>query len=93
MPVSVATTNSRLGDEATCRTMPSVERTWVVDASFGSWAAAYMHWLAQPHSGWMSRSVEGRSAIILLTSSGRMPACTWHSPGQIRIDRPVRRSR
>ena len=52
-----------------------------------------MHWLAQPHSGWISRSTPGRLSIILVTSSGRIPAWTWHSPGQIFILRPVIRSR
>ncbi len=73
--------------------MPSVESTCVRRPIASSCAAAYMHWLAQPHSGWMSRSASGRASSVRATSSLRMPACTWHSPGQIFILRPVTRSR
>ena len=76
-------------------TIPSVESTCVVARRVpASSTAAYMHWLAQPHSGWISRSASGPLvAASLATSSGRMPAWTWHSPGQIFILRPVTRSR
>ena len=65
MPVSVATTNSRLRRALRARrTMPSVESTCVRAPERSSSAAAYMHWLAQPHSGWISSSASGCSSSV-----------------------------
>ncbi len=63
--------------------MPSVERMCV----FG--VANAIAWLAQPHSGWTSSSASGASFCQRSRSAGRMPAWTWHSPIQIRNERPV----
>ena len=65
--------------------MPSVERMCV--RPFANAIA----WLAQPHSGWTSSSASGTLAQRS-TSSGRMPAWTWHSPIQMCSLRPVTRS-
>ncbi len=66
--------------------MPSVERMCV--RPFANAIA----WLAHPHSGWTSSSASGASSCQRSRSAGRMPACTWHSPIQIRSFRPVTRS-
>src|SRR6266545_3633247 len=44
---------------------------------------------AQPHSGCTSSSASGASVCQRSMSSGRMPACTWHSPSQMFSLRPV----
>ena len=51
--------NSRRGEVRARFTMPSVESTWVRAPRAGLSVAAYMHWLAQPHSGWMRSSASG----------------------------------
>ena len=58
MPVSVATTNVSAADEAACLTMPSVESTYV-RGFITPRPLAQRQALAQPHSGWMSRSALG----------------------------------
>ena len=49
-------------------------------------------WHSRTRGGSAGRPRDGRPAPRC-TSSVRMPACTWHSPGQIFILRPVTRSR
>ena len=83
IPVSVPMRKRSFGDDFANWIIPSVERMCVF--SFPN----AMHWLAQPHSGWTRNSASGASACQRVMSCGRIPACTWHSPIQMRSLRPV----
>ena len=74
------------------RAFPRCENMWTPPSAMSPAATYSMHWVAQPHSGWIRNSASGRSARMRLMSSGLIPAWTWHSPGQTFIGLPVTRS-
>ena len=45
--------------------------------------------VAQPHSGWMNSSASGAPPPARRRSAALMPACTWHSPAQMRMFVPA----
>ena len=69
--------------------IPPVESMWTPSASTSPAATYSITDVEQPHSGWIRKSAPGCDARMSAMSLGRMPACTWHSPSQTCILRPV----
>ena len=93
IPTSVATMKVLAADAAARRTIPSVEVTTVAGPRRSPDDIRYSVDEVHPHSGWISSSASGCSRRMASRRSGWMPACTWHSPIQTCIFRPVTRSR
>ena len=92
MPVSVATRTVGAVAVRAASSMPPVDRIRVRSAGRSPSPACHSAAVAQPHSGWMNSSASGSAAALRRSSSGLIPACTWHSPSQMcMLARPVTR--
>jgi hypothetical protein len=89
MPVSVAAMKVSASDSRACVSIPPVGSICVLSASTSPAATYSITDVEQPHSGWIRKSAPGFAARTSAMSRGRMPACTWHSPVETFIRRPV----
>ena len=72
--------------------MPPVDSTRVRPAAGRPSPACHSAAVEHPHSGWMNSSASGSALALRRSSSGLIPACTWHSPSQMcMLARPVTR--